>query len=85
MKAHPEAKVVLVEIDIEHWYKSFKVMIREMYSPVINVLRIPDPQILGPVAAMYYYVLQRPPRILLQSRQQGGITSYRENALQRTV
>lgn len=64
MKAHPEAKVVLVKRDIEHWYKSFKVMIRKMHSPIINVLRIPDSQILGPVATMYYYVLQRPPRVL---------------------
>lgn len=56
IKAYPEAKVVLVERDIERWYTSFEVMIREMYNPIVNVLRILDPQILGPVATMFYYV-----------------------------
>ena len=47
---------MLVERDVERWYTSFEAMIREMYNPVLNVLRILDPQLLGPVATMYYYV-----------------------------
>ena len=54
--AYPEAKVVLVERDIERWYQSFEVMIREMYNPIVSVLRILDPQLLGPLASLYYYV-----------------------------
>ena len=54
--AYPEAKVVLVERDIERWYQSFEVMIREMYNPIVSVLRILDPQLLGPLATLYYYV-----------------------------
>lgn len=56
IKAYPEAKVVLVERDIERWYKSFEVLIREMYNPIVHVLRIIDPQLLGPTATMYNYV-----------------------------
>ena len=56
IKAYPEAKVVLVERDIERWYQSFEVMIREMYNPIVSVLRILDPQLLGPLATLYYYV-----------------------------
>ena len=60
IKAYPEAKVVLVERDIEKWYKSFEVMITEMYNPIIKVLRILDPQLLGPVATMFFYVYKDP-------------------------
>lgn len=56
IKAYPEAKVVLVERDVERWYQSFEVMIKEMYNPILNVLRVLDPQLIGPLATMYYYV-----------------------------
>ncbi len=56
INAYPEAKVVLVERDIERWYKSFEVMIQEMYNPIVYVLRILDPQLVGPLATMYNYV-----------------------------
>ena len=56
IKAYPEAKVVLVERDMERWYQSFEVMIKEMYNPILNVLRVLDPQLIGPLATMYYFV-----------------------------
>ena len=56
IKAYPEAKVVLVERDIERWYQSFEVLIREMYNPLVSVLQVLDPQLIGPIASLYYYV-----------------------------
>ena len=43
MAAYPEAKVVLVERDVESWYRSFESMIDEMYNPIVRVLRVLDP------------------------------------------
>ena len=60
MIAYPEAKVVLVERDIERWYQSFEVLIRGMYNPVVPVLKILDPQLLRPIATMFYYVYVDP-------------------------
>ena len=54
--SYPEAKVLLVDRDLESWYKSFSILIREMYNPIIGILRILDPQLLGPIATMYFYV-----------------------------
>ena len=45
-----------MERDIEKWYQSFSVLIEEMYNPIVHVLRILDPQVLGPTATMYNYV-----------------------------
>lgn len=56
IKAYPEAKVVLVERDVEKWYQSFETLIHEMYNPIVHVLRILDPQVLGPTATMFNYV-----------------------------
>ncbi|CAD6593062.1 MAG: hypothetical protein ASARMPRED_007001 [Alectoria sarmentosa] len=56
IEAYPEAKVVLVERDVETWYPSFEGMINEMYNPIVQILRILDPQVLGPTASMFYYV-----------------------------
>lgn len=56
IETYSEAKVVLVERDIERWYQSFEVMINEMYNPILNVLRVLDPQLIGPLATMYYHV-----------------------------
>ena len=56
IKAYPEAKVVLVERDVERWYKSFSVLIQEMYNPIVGVLRILDPQLLGPICTMFNHV-----------------------------
>ena len=56
IEAYPEAKVVLVERNIERWYTSFEVLIQEMYNPIVGVLRILDPQLLGPIVTMYHYV-----------------------------
>lgn len=56
IEVYPEAKVVLVERDVESWYQSFEVMIHEMYNPIIHILRILDPQVLRPTATMFNYV-----------------------------
>lgn len=56
IKAYPEARVVLVERDVERWYQSFESMIQEMYNPIVHVLRILDPQVLRPTATMFNYV-----------------------------
>lgn len=56
IETYPEAKIVLVDRDLESWYKNFSVLIREIYNPIIGVLRILDPQLSGPLATMYFYV-----------------------------
>ena len=56
IKSYPEAKIVLVERDVEKWYQSFESMIQEMYNPIVHVLRILDPQVLRPTATMFNYV-----------------------------
>lgn len=56
MAAYPDAKVVLVERDVESWYRSFESMTDEMYNPIVRVLRVLDPQVLGPTATLFNYV-----------------------------
>ena len=56
IKSYPEAKIVLVERDVEKWYQSFESMIQEMYNLIVHVLRILDPQVLRPTATMFNYV-----------------------------
>lgn len=56
IKAYPEARVILMERDINRWYQSFKVIIKEIYNPILNILRLLDPQLIGPLATIYYYI-----------------------------
>ena len=56
INAYPEAKVVLVERDVEKWYQSFESMIQEMYNPIMHILRVLEPQVLRPTATMFNYV-----------------------------
>ena len=56
MAAYPEAKVVLVNRDVESWYRSFDKLIENLYNPINEVLRIIDPQLIGPIQTMYKYV-----------------------------
>ena len=56
IEVYPDAKVILVERDVERWYTSFEVLIDEMYNPILHLLRILDPQLIGPIATMYNYV-----------------------------
>lgn len=52
--AYPDAKVVLVERDIESWYKSFDAnVIEPMWNKFINLIAACDP-FLGPVAACHH-------------------------------
>jgi len=52
--AYPDAKVVLVERDIESWYKSFDAnVIEPMWNKLINLIAACDP-FLGPVAACHH-------------------------------
>ena len=59
MSAYPEAKVVLVERDLESWYASFeRGIIAAFCNPVNRILQILDPQVMGPVKKMWNYVFE---------------------------
>lgn len=50
VELYPEAKVILVERDIEAWYDSFNsAVIEPSWSPLLNFLGDLDPWIIGPV------------------------------------
>ena len=55
--AYPEAKVVLVERDIESWYRSFESYIDGYYQPINRVLTALDPQFIRPCARLMAYIL----------------------------
>ena len=49
IKAYPEAKVILVERDIESWYKSYyDVIIAYTFHPLANFLAWLEPELVGP-------------------------------------
>lgn len=53
--AYPDAKVVLVEREVESWYKSFDAnVIEPMWNKLINLIAACDPFLLGPVAACHH-------------------------------
>lgn len=53
--AYPDAKVILVERDLESWYKSFDAAVIEpMWSPVLNFVAMCDPFFVGPVARTHH-------------------------------
>ena len=54
--AYPEAKVVLVERDIDNWYQSFEELINTYYLPIRPILQFLDPQLMGRAAGMFNYV-----------------------------
>jgi hypothetical protein len=56
--AYPEAKVVLVERDIESWYRSFQEIIDGYYTRINDILPILDPQLLGPANRLFAYVFR---------------------------
>ncbi len=43
MEAYPDAKVVLVEREIEPWYKSWEIMLEAAFNPLLKVLAYTDP------------------------------------------
>lgn len=56
---YPNAKVVLVEREIESWYRSFSQgLIEPFYLPIVRVLAALDPGLLWKVQAMFSYVYE---------------------------
>ena len=50
ISTYPEAKVILVERDLEAWYESFnKAVMEPSWSPFLNFLGDWDPWIIGPI------------------------------------
>jgi hypothetical protein len=52
--AYPEAKIILVERDIERWYKSFdEAVIPHVYSPILPLIARFDPYFVGPLVRLH--------------------------------
>ncbi|KAK4897383.1 hypothetical protein LTR27_004903 [Elasticomyces elasticus] len=49
---YPEAKIVLVERDIDSWFKSWMALCESSYDPVLNVITQFDPYWLGRIASL---------------------------------
>lgn len=47
IEAYPEAKIVLVERDIEKWYKSWDSLVTGAFQPILKVLSVTDPWFTG--------------------------------------
>ena len=58
LEAYPEAKVVLVERDVDKWYESFEILVTEMYNPTLQFLRIIDPPFFGRSTTMLNYIFR---------------------------
>ena len=58
INAYPDAKVVLVERDVDAWYQSFQELIDVFYHPIHRILRYLDPKLIGPTARMFAYVFR---------------------------
>ena len=58
INAYPDAKVVLVEREVETWYQSFEALITEYYLPIHQTLQYLDPQLIGPTSRMFSYVFK---------------------------
>lgn len=55
ISTYPEAKVILVERDIETWYRSFNsAVIEPCWSPFLNFLGDWDPWLIGPVRDCHF-------------------------------
>lgn len=55
MNAYPEAKVILVERDVDDWYRSFNTAVIEpSWSPFLNFLGDWDPWLIGPVRDCHF-------------------------------
>lgn len=54
IEAYPEAKVVLVDRDIDRWYSSFdKAVIQNMWNPWMNRIADIDPWFVGPMGGTH--------------------------------
>ena len=49
IEAYPEAKIVLVERDIEKWYKSWDSLVTGAFQPILKVLSVTDPWFTGKI------------------------------------
>ncbi|KAL2069257.1 hypothetical protein VTL71DRAFT_15595 [Oculimacula yallundae] len=47
IEAYPNAKIVLVERDIENWYLSWDKLVTGAFTPILNVLSVTDPWFTG--------------------------------------
>jgi hypothetical protein len=47
MEAYPDAKVVLVERNIDSWYKSFETLVTAAMDPFLNLFSYTDPGFMG--------------------------------------
>jgi len=52
MSFYPDAKIVLVERDIESWYKSWSAFLENAFNPVLPMLAKLDPQFLGRIVGV---------------------------------
>ena len=58
INAYPEAKLVLVERDIDTWYQSFEALVTEYYLPIHQILAYLDTQMVRPSHRMFAYVFK---------------------------
>ena len=83
INTYPEAKVVLVEGDVDTWYESFEDLITEYYLPLNRALRYLDPELIGPTARMFSYVFKDKQGFFRAGNkkelQQNAKTIYREH------
>ena len=80
MTAYPEAKVVLVERDIESWYRSLEGIINSYYMRINDIMEVLDPQLIGPSARLFAYVFRDRKGFFragskqeLQQKREGGV------------
>ena len=83
IEVYPDAKVILVDRYVERWYTSFEVLNQEIYNPILYILRILDPQLIGPIASMYNYVYKDRKAFCRTDKKEGlqntARTIYREH------
>ena len=58
INAYPDAKVVLVQRDIDTWYESFQGPTDLYYHPFFRLAKFLDPQLFGPLASMLFYIYE---------------------------
>ena len=58
INAYPEAKVVLVERDVDTWYESFEELITAYYLPITSALQVLDPQSAAPRRRIFDFVFK---------------------------
>lgn len=54
MDSYPSAKVVLVQRDIDNWFRSFTKLIEAPYSPLMGILNVLDTEWIGRINKVGY-------------------------------